>query len=107
MPPQEQIESYLQSAAHLNEEQQTALRRHRPFVGMTLEEADLAMVKESSEITLGGETLNAVYRGRKGTRYHLVFQGDPPVLVDWSYFSAADIELTDPDKLRPQPRGIP
>lgn len=106
LPPQERLNSYIQTADHLTDRQKKDLARRRPFVGMTLEEANLAMYQESTNTVLSGKAFRAVYIGDAGIRYYLEFQGDPPRVVNWSQFSRDEIELMDPDKLRPSPPGI-
>jgi len=103
LPSQERLNNYIQTADHLTEKQKKDLARRRPFVGMTLEEANLAMYRESTDAVLSGKAFRAVYVGDAGIRYYLDFQGDPPRVVNWSQFSRDEIELMDPDKLRPSP----
>ena len=106
LPSQERLDNYIQTANHLTEEQKKKLARRRPFVGMTMEEANLAMYRESTDAVLSGKAFRAVYIGDAGIRYYLEFQGDPPRVVNWSQFSRDQIELMDPEKLRPSPPGI-
>jgi hypothetical protein len=106
LPPQEQLDSYIQTADHLTDKQKKDLARRRPFVGMTLEEANLSMYRESVDSILSGRTFRAVYVGEAGVKYYLYFQGEPPRVAKWSQFSRGDIELMDPDKLRPSPPGL-
>ena len=103
LPPSEELENYLRTADHLNEEQKEQMTRRRPFVGMTLEEANLAMRQESTKLILSGKAMQAVYVGGSGVRYQLYFQGDPPSVVNWTSVSDDQIELTDPNLLRPTP----
>ena len=106
LPPQEQLDKYIQTADHLTNKQKKDLSRRRPFVGMTLEEANLSMYRESVDSVLSGRAFRAVYVGEAGVKYYLYFQGEPPRVAEWSQFSRGDIELMDPDKLRPSPPGI-
>ncbi|MFW9917294.1 MAG: hypothetical protein ACFFGZ_16940 [Candidatus Thorarchaeota archaeon] len=106
MPPMEEIEAYIRTADHLNEQQKKDLLGRKPFVGMTIDEANLSMRKESTDLVMSGTTLRAVYVGGSGVRYYLYFQGDPLRLAEWSYLSEDEIKLTDPDQLRPRPPGI-
>lgn len=106
LPPKERLDRYLQTADHLTEKQKKDLARRRPFEGMTLEEANLAMTQESVDSALLGKSFRAVYVGEAGVQYYLYFQGEPPHVVKWSQFSRDDIELMDPDKLRPSPPGL-
>jgi len=103
LPPSEELEDYLQTADHLNEKQKEQMTRRRPFVGMTLEEANLAMRQESTKLILSGQAMQAVYVGVSGARYLLYFQGEPPRVVNWTSVTDDQIELTDPDLLRPTP----
>ena len=103
LPPRGDLERYLQTADHLDKEQKKQLARRQPFVGMTLEEANLAMRKESAELKVSGATMQAVYVGGSGTRYYLYFEGDPPRVVKWTSISDDEIKLTDPELLRPSP----
>ena len=103
LPPSEELHNYLQTADHLNEKQKKEMSLHRPFVGMTINEANLAMRQESTKLILSGEAMQAVYVGRSGARYQLFFQGDPPRVVDWTSVSDDQLQLTDPDLLRPTP----
>ena len=106
LPPQEQLDRYIKTADHLTDKQEKELARRRPFVGMTLDEANLAMHQESVDSVLSGQAFRAVYVGESGIKYYLYFQGDPPRVVNWSQFSRDEIELMDPDKLRPSPPGL-
>ena len=75
----------------------------QPFVGMTREEADLALTLLEESVELDKRVLRAVYVGGKGERYYVDFSGDPPKVAFWSSFEADDIKLTDPKDLRPEP----
>ena len=103
LPPSAELEKYLQTASHLNEKQKEQMALHRPFVGMTIDEANLAMRQESAKLILSGKAMQAVYVGGSGVRYQLYFQGDPPSVVNWTSVSDDQIELTDPNLLRPTP----
>ncbi len=103
LPPSEELNVYLQTADHLNEKQKKEMSLRRPFVGMTIDEANLAMRQESTRLILSGEAMQAVYVGRAGVRYKLFFRGDPPKVVDWTSVSDDQLQLTDPDLLRPTP----
>jgi len=63
-----ELESYLRTADHLTEKQKEQLERGRPFVGMTIEEANLAMKQESADLVVSGKTTRAVYIGGSGVR---------------------------------------
>ena len=106
LPPQERLDRYLRTADHLTDKQKKELARRRPFVGMTMDEANLAMHQESIGSGLSGKAFRAVYVGESGVKYYLYFQGDPLRVVNWSHFSRDEIELMDPDKLRPSPPGL-
>jgi len=103
LPPRADLERYLQTAGHLDAEQKKQMASRQPFVGMTLEEANLAMRKESTELKVSGATMQAVYVGGSGTRYYLYFEGEPPRVVKWTAISDDEIKLTDPELLRPSP----
>jgi hypothetical protein len=103
LPPSEALENYLQTADHLNEKHKEQMTLRRPFVGMTLEEANLAMRQESTKLILSGTAMQAVYVGGAGVRYQLYFQGEPPRVINWTSVTNDQIELTDPDLLRPTP----
>jgi hypothetical protein len=107
LPPSGELERYLETADHLTEKQKTRMASHRPFVGMTLTEANLAMQQISTDMILADTAMRAVYAGASGIRYHLYFQGDPPKVVDWTTVADDQIKLTDPDLLRPSPPGFP
>lgn len=81
LPPQEQLDRYIQTADHLTDKQKKDLSRHRPFVGMTLEETNLSMYRESVDLVLSGRAFRAVYVGEAGVKYYLYFQGEPPSLL--------------------------
>jgi hypothetical protein len=103
LPPSEKLDQYLQTADHLTEKQKKNMAARRPFIGMTIDEANLAMSQESTKLVLSGKAMQAVYVGESGVRYNIYFQGDPLRVADWSYFSEDQMELLDPDKLRPTP----
>ncbi len=103
LPAKEELERYIQTADHLSEAQKRQMARRRPFVGMTIDEANLAMHKESTDLVVPGAAFRAVYVGDAGVRYYLYFHGKPARVVDWSYFSGEEIKLMDPEKLRPSP----
>jgi hypothetical protein len=103
LPPRADLERYLETADNLNAEQKKQMASRRPFVGMTLEEANLAMRKEFAELKVSGATMQAVYVGGAGTRYYLYFEGEPPRVVKWTAISDDEIKLTDPELLRPSP----
>ena len=103
LPAKEELERYIQRADHLSEAQKKQMARRRPFVGMTIDEANLAMHKESTDLVVPGAAFRVVYVGDAGVRYYLYFHGKPARVVDWSYFSGEEIKLMDPEKLRPSP----
>ena len=103
LPSSEPLQNYLQSANHLDEKQKEDMALRRPFVGMTMDEANLAMRRESTKLILSGKATQAVYVGGSGVRYQIYFQGEPPKVVNWTAVSDEQIELTDPDLLRPTP----
>ena len=103
LPPSEELNTYLQTADHLTEEQKKEMSLRRPFVGMTVDEANIGMRRESTGLIVSGTAVQAVYVGRSGVRYQLFFRGDPPRVVDWTSISDDQLQLTDPDLLRPTP----
>ena len=103
LPAKEELERYIRTADHLSEAQKKQMVRRRPFVGMTIDEANLAMQKASTDLVVPGAAFRAVYVGDAGVRYYLYFHGKPSRVVDWSYFSGEEIKLMDPEKLRPSP----
>jgi hypothetical protein len=94
------LDAYLAGASHLTAAQRESMRRHRPFEGMTLEEAGLAMQPVETEIVMGERVRQAVYAGG-GTYYRLVFEGTPERVVEWVV--AEDVTLPAPETYQPQP----
>lgn len=75
----------------------------RPFEGMTLAEATLAMRLLEASLARDGATLRAIFLGGDGRLYHIDFQGDPERVVFFSLFAEDEIRLPEPEELRPQP----
>jgi hypothetical protein len=97
------VRAYLESADHLTPEQAQAMLEGRPFEGMTLPEATLAMQLLEASTTRDGLTLGAIFLGADGRRYHIDFRGDPPRVSFFSLFGPDEIRLRDPGELRPEP----
>ena len=49
---QESIQQHLETAGHLNNAQRQAMEDGKPFIGMTFEEATLAMILVDSNVKL-------------------------------------------------------
>ena len=99
----EEVRAYVDSAPHLSPEQARAMLDGRPFEGMTLPEATLAMrLLEASAVRDGG-ALSAVFLGGDGHRYYVDFEGDPARIAFFSLFGSDEIRLRDPDELHPVP----
>ena len=103
LPPLAGAESKQLCYSVLTEEQKKEMSLRRPFVGMTVDEANIGMRRESTGLIVSGTAVQAVYVGRSGVRYQLFFRGDPPRVVDWTSISDDQLQLTDPDLLRPTP----
>lgn len=101
-PVKAKVQRYVEKAGHLDDNEMEAMLSGRPFVGMTVEEADLAMEREQCECRLDGRPMRATYRGGGGARYYLDFRGEPPRVVFWSLFRHDEIELPDPRERRPR-----
>ena len=80
------IWEYTQAADHLTESQKNAMINRQPFVGMTKEEADMAMYYEKSNVYGSGRTVQAIYTGGWGVKYYLYFEGSPPRVVEWQSY---------------------
>ena len=99
----EEVRAYVDSAPHLSPEQAQAMLDGRPFEGMTLPEATLAMQLLEASAVRDGSPLSAVFLGGDGRRYYVDFQGDPARIAFFSLFGSDEIHLRDPDELHPVP----
>ncbi len=100
------VANYIESADHLTEIQKTALKNGEPFIGMTVEEADILLCLKTSYITLDNGLLYGVYNESSIGEYHVYFSGAPLRVTFWSVFEFKDIKLPDVEDLRPD-SGIP
>ncbi|MCP4697838.1 MAG: hypothetical protein GY862_13445 [Gammaproteobacteria bacterium] len=103
------IHAYLQTAEHLTKEQKTSMMKRRPFIGMTMEEAGLAMERGKSGVSTGGKTSPIVYTGGWGVQYSLFFGNSVPRRVEnfWSISDKEVKELIKPRDLHPDASYIP
>ena len=99
----EDVRAYVDSAPQLSPEQAQAMLDGRPFEGMTLPEATLAMQLLETSVVRDGMTLSAVFLGGDGRRYYVDFQGDPARIAFFSLFGPDEIRLRDSDELHPEP----
>lgn len=76
------LAAYVASADHLSPAQQEAMLGHRPFEGMSLGEAALAMKPVGSTLVVNEQVTRARYEG-EGVVYDVEFAGSPPRVVDW------------------------
>jgi hypothetical protein len=77
-----ELTAYVASADHLSAEQKQAMLGHRPFPGMSVAEAELAMKPVGSTLVVNEHVTRARYEG-DGVVYDVEFGGDPPRVVDW------------------------
>jgi hypothetical protein len=73
----------------------------KPFIGMTNEEAGIAMQLQSSLVTLDSNILYGIYLDSSNNKYHVYFSGIIPVVSFWSIFEFEDIKLIDVEELYP------
>jgi hypothetical protein len=99
----EDVRAYVEAARHLSAEQEQAMLDGRPFEGMTLPEAKLAMQLLEVTAARDGRALSATFLGGDGRRYYADFQGDPPRIASFSLFGPDEIRLRDPEELHPMP----
>ena len=89
----ERIQHYLQKAEHLDGDQRRAMNQGIPFVGMTYEEATIAMTLVSWQGKVDGRVLKAQFAGGSGRTYVLFFDcGTPNRVMAWSVFTDEEIE---------------
>jgi hypothetical protein len=106
---QESIQQYLETAGHLNNAQRQAMEDGKPFVGMTYEEATLAMILVDLNVKFDGKILKSKFKDRMSRSYVLFFDcGTPSRVKRWSAFTDEEVEefSTFPD-VRPRPPFIP
>jgi hypothetical protein len=93
--PEDPVLAYLRRASHLSESDRDALLARRPFVGMTLEEAELALVLEDRLATVDDRPILAVFGDGRGRRYTVRFGGSPPAVRSWTPHPIAPHEPRD------------
>jgi hypothetical protein len=76
------LAAYVASADHLGAEQKQAMLGHRPFAGMSVGEAALAMKPVGSTLVVNERVTRARYEG-EGVVYEVEFAGSPARVVDW------------------------
>jgi hypothetical protein len=90
---QESVQQYLETAGHLNNAQRQAMEDGKPFVGMTYEEATLAMILVDFNAKFDGKFLKAVFKDRMSRSYILFFDGGTPSRVKtWNAFTDEEVE---------------
>jgi len=94
-------QNYIESSEHLSGTQKKVMLNEKPFIGMTNEEASIAMQLQDSLITLNGNILHGIYLDSSNNKYHVYFSGTIPVVSFWSTFGFEDTKLVDVEELRP------
>ena len=90
---QESIQTYLETAGHLNNAQRQAMEDGKPFVGMTYEEATLVMILVDLNVKFDGKLLEAEFKDRMSRSYVLFFDGGTPRRVKtWNTFTDKEVE---------------
>ena len=77
------LDTYLQTAHHLNNTQRKSLTAGYPFVGMSLTEANLALFPSHCQVSFFDKLLQARYKHKWGTEYLLVFNPTSESVIDW------------------------
>ena len=95
------INNYIKSSEHLSGTQKKAMLNEKPFIGMTNEEAGIAMQLKNSLVTLNGNILHGIYLDSSNNKYHVYFSGITPVVSFWSILDFENVKLTDVEDLRP------
>ena len=106
---QESIQQYLETAGHLNNAQRQAMEDGKPFVGMTFEEATLAMSLADLNVKFDGKILKAEFKNRMSRSYVLFFDcGTPSRVKTWSAFTDEEVEEFSTFRdVHPHPPVIP
>jgi len=109
-----QLYDYLKTADHLTEKQKQSMVHLRPFIGMTMEEANLTMHPDRSTAVQAKNILQMNYIGGGGINYTLFFDGgDPNRVMNFLFLSEKELEeLRKRGDLRPDtpvtmPSNIP
>lgn len=103
---QEQIEQYLETTEHLNEDQRQAMRDGTPFTGMTYEEVTMVMTIVGKQADCDGKILKAEFENMASQRYLLFFDcGVPNRVKQWSAFT--DVESEEFTRFRDVHPGPP
>ena len=93
------LDTYLQTAYHLNNTQKKSLRAGYPFVGMSLTEANLALFPSHHEVNFSDKLLQASYKNRWGVEYLLVFNPASESVIDW--YLQDKVQLREPSDCHP------
>jgi hypothetical protein len=106
---QESIQQYLETAGRLNNAQRQAMEDGKPFVGMTYEEATLAMILVDLNVKFDGKSLKAEFKDRMSRSYVLFFDdGTPRRVKTWSTFTDKEVEEFSTFRdVHPRPPVIP
>jgi len=102
----QQIFEYIQKANHLTDKQKAAMKNYEPFIGMTIDEARIAMEQIGEpDISFNSKVFQAVFRGQQKTKYVLIFNlGTPNRVMEWTVFSKEEVkEISQPRDHRPKP----
>ena len=102
----QQIHTYIQKADHLTDKQKAAMKNYEPFIGMTIEEARIAMEQIGEpDISFNSKVFQAVFRGQQKTKYVLIFDlGSPNRVMEWTVFTKEEIEeISQPKDHQPNP----
>ena len=102
---QEHVKQYLETAGHLNEDQRQAMKHGKPFIGMTFDEAGMAMTLVDWHGELDGRIFKAQFQDRAGRRYVIFFDsGTPNRVTLWSAFTDEEVKgLTTFRDVHPYP----
>lgn len=106
---QESIQQYLETAGHLNNAQRQAMEDGKPFIGMTYEEATLAMILVDLNAKFDGKILKAEFKDRMSRSYVLYFDCGTPLRVKtWNTFTDEEVEEFSTFRdVHPRPPVIP
>jgi hypothetical protein len=102
---QERIQHYIRTAEHLNEDQRQAMKQGKPFIGMTYDEARMAMTLVDWQGKFDGKILKARFKDSTSRLYVLFFDcGTPNRVKLWSAFTDEEVdELTKFRDVHPCP----